>query len=184
MRSHSFIDELRCVRTRRVISEALDGEASTAEIRQIAPHLAGCTRCRDFAARVSAIARELRSWPDGDLEPSSRRDSRSSPRHLAVIAEADAPDEKEVLMSSKFIVTLLSVVLAAVLALSVSVASASASSAKPASHLGQGFGGGFSSLTPEQRRAIARKAAELTLESRNDRGVMWFRLGGKGYWMS
>jgi hypothetical protein len=85
-------------------------------------------------------------------------------------------------MSTKFIVTLLSVVLAAVLALSVFVASA-ASSAKPASHLGQGFGG-FSSLTPEQRRAIARKAAELTLESRYDRGNMWFRLGGKGYWMS
>jgi predicted anti-sigma-YlaC factor YlaD len=77
-----------------VISEALDGEASTTDILRITPHPSRCTRCRDFAAQVSAIARELRSWPDGDLEPSSQRDSWSSPRHMPVIAKADARDER------------------------------------------------------------------------------------------
>lgn len=56
-----MIEDGRCIRARRALSAALDGEASTAEVLVAASHLGGCPHCRQFAAQIVAVTRELRS---------------------------------------------------------------------------------------------------------------------------
>ena len=46
---------------RRILSLMLDGEAGAPDVAHIAPHLRGCTRCRQFAADVAAFTHRLRA---------------------------------------------------------------------------------------------------------------------------
>jgi len=55
------IEDGRCIRARRALSAALDGEASAAEVLVAAVHLGGCPHCRRFAAHIVFFTRELRS---------------------------------------------------------------------------------------------------------------------------
>ena len=55
------IEDGRCIRARRALSAALDGEASTADVLVAAVHLGGCPQCRQFAAHIVFFTRELRS---------------------------------------------------------------------------------------------------------------------------
>ena len=56
-----MIEDGRCIRARRALSAALDGEASTADVLVTAVHLGGCQDCRQFAAQIAAFTCELRS---------------------------------------------------------------------------------------------------------------------------
>jgi predicted anti-sigma-YlaC factor YlaD len=51
----------RCRRIRRLFSLVLDREASPAQGRLVAAHLARCADCRAFAYRVSASTRAIRA---------------------------------------------------------------------------------------------------------------------------
>jgi predicted anti-sigma-YlaC factor YlaD len=54
-----------CVRARRTLSLALDGEAGAADVLKAASHLSRCQRCREFAVQVIAFTSELRSTGGG-----------------------------------------------------------------------------------------------------------------------
>lgn len=71
MGTGAAIDDRRCIRVRRTISAALDGEASTAELLAAAPHLGGCPRCRQFVDHVVAFTCQLRSTHSSLTEPST-----------------------------------------------------------------------------------------------------------------
>ncbi len=55
------VDEGNCIRARRLLSLALDGEAATAGVDELARHVRQCERCRRFAAQVSTFTYDLRS---------------------------------------------------------------------------------------------------------------------------
>jgi predicted anti-sigma-YlaC factor YlaD len=55
------VGERSCIRARRLLSLALDGEAATAGVDELARHVEQCERCRRFAAQVSAFTHDLRS---------------------------------------------------------------------------------------------------------------------------
>jgi len=61
---HVALDDPTCLRARRTVSLALDGEVGTAEILGVASHLGRCEPCRQFAAAVVAFTNELRSLRD------------------------------------------------------------------------------------------------------------------------
>jgi predicted anti-sigma-YlaC factor YlaD len=77
---HAVSEVEECTRARLVLSLALDGEASEADALAAADsHLASCTDCRGFGARVAAITDELRSFggTHGVHEPVEPKGARS-----------------------------------------------------------------------------------------------------------
>jgi predicted anti-sigma-YlaC factor YlaD len=65
------VSERSCARARRALSLVLDREATAGDVEALALHLGGCGACRRYAARVSAVTREL-------------REVRPEQRHLAI----------------------------------------------------------------------------------------------------
>lgn len=59
----------RCIRARRALSLALDGEAGAADVLAAVRHINRCECCRRFATHVVAFTHELRSVR---LDPSGR----------------------------------------------------------------------------------------------------------------
>lgn len=78
VRMSAVVEGGTCIRARRLLSLALDGEAGPAEVLLAASHIGGCERCRQFAAHVVELTQELRSIrlgrPDrGHEEPRGER---------------------------------------------------------------------------------------------------------------
>jgi predicted anti-sigma-YlaC factor YlaD len=61
MVTRPVVEEGSCIRARRLLSLALDGEAALASVDELARHVGRCERCRRFATEVSAFTHELRS---------------------------------------------------------------------------------------------------------------------------
>ena len=55
------VEDARCIRARRMLSLALDGEAGASEVLVAASHLSGCERCHRFAVHAVELTHLLRS---------------------------------------------------------------------------------------------------------------------------
>jgi predicted anti-sigma-YlaC factor YlaD len=65
------VEDRKCIRARRMVSLALDGEAAASEVLVATTHIASCEGCRQFVERVVALTNELRSV--GAISPHHQR---------------------------------------------------------------------------------------------------------------
>jgi predicted anti-sigma-YlaC factor YlaD len=55
------VEDSRCIRARRMLSLALDGEAGASAVLVAASHVSRCERCHRFAVHVVELTHVLRS---------------------------------------------------------------------------------------------------------------------------